>query len=179
MEPAQDDAAGERMSKLGRPRKRGRPKKAPGEPVDHKILPKMQVAISAIVEQNMPRAEAAKLAGLTDDAVRKAMRDNPTVRAFYTSELNKLKIFAKAQAFHALLKELTGPNAAARVAAARTLLEEAPQSSAGNGMAAIPGFTILISDGRAQAIAQQPIDVTPLNGLPMARVTTSGDQHDR
>jgi hypothetical protein len=62
--------------KTSRPRKRGRPRKAPGEPVDHRLTPKVAIAIRAIVEDNLSRAEAAKVAGLTDDAVRKAMKDN-------------------------------------------------------------------------------------------------------
>jgi hypothetical protein len=147
--------------KPGRPRKVGRPRKAPGEPVDHKLTPKMQIAILAIVEDNKPRAEAAKLAGLTDDAVRKGMRDNSAARAFYAAEVKALMNFAKAKAAHALIKELDGPNAAARVAAARTLLEENHQAPAGNGMPLVPGFAILIADART---VSQPIDVTPLKG---------------
>jgi hypothetical protein len=141
----------------GRPRKRGRPRKQPGELVDHRLTPKMRIAILAIVEDNKPRAEAAKIAGLTDDAVRKAMRDNAAARAFYASEVKALLTLAKAKAAHALIKELDGPNAAARVAAARTLLEESPQTSAGNGMAQVPGFAILIADVRAQAIPVGPV----------------------
>ena len=159
----------------GRPRKRGRPRKQPGELVDHRLTPKMRIAILEIVENNTPRAEAAKIAGLTDDAVRKAMRDNAASRAFYASEVKALLNFAKAKAAHALIKELDGPNASARVAAARTLLEEGPQASAGNGMAQVPGFAILIADGRS---FQQPIDVTPLNGLPMALAPQSQADRD-
>src|SRR5882724_7259135 len=107
----------------GRPRKLGRPRKKPGEPVAHKILPKMQVAILATVEDNKTRAEAAKIAGLTEDAIRKAMRDNGAVREFYSSQVKALMNFAKAKAAHALIDELKGSNAAARVAAARTILE--------------------------------------------------------
>jgi hypothetical protein len=36
--------------KLGRPRKRGRPRKQPGDPVDHRLTPKVRIAILAIVE---------------------------------------------------------------------------------------------------------------------------------
>jgi hypothetical protein len=143
--------------KPGRPRKVGRPRKAPGDPVDHKLTPKMQIAILAIVEDNKSRAEAAKLAGLTDDAVRKAMRDNSAARAFYASEVKALMNFAKAKAAHALIKELDGPNAAARVAAARTLLEENDRAPAGNNMPQVPGFAILIADARAQAIPVGPV----------------------
>ena len=104
------------------------------------------------------------------------MRDNLATRAFYASELKALMYGAKAKAIHTLIKELDGPNAAARVAAARTLLEDHDKTSAGNNMPQVPGFAILIADSRS---SQQPIDVTPVNGLPIARVTTSGDQHGR
>jgi hypothetical protein len=143
--------------KLGRPRKVGRPKKAPGDPIDHRLTPRVQLAITAIVEHNKPRAEAAKLAGLTDDALRKAMRDNPAARAFYVSEVKALMTFSKARAAHTLISELTGPNAAARVAAARTLLEENERSPAGNSMPQVPGFAILIADARTQAMPVGPI----------------------
>jgi hypothetical protein len=149
----------------GRPRKRGRPRKEPGALVDHRLTPKMRIAILAIVEDNKPRAEAAKIAGLTDDAVRKAMRENAASRAFYASEVKALMNFAKAKAAHTLIKELDGPNASARVAAARTLLEENATPSGTGNMPQVPGFAILIADARS---SQQPINVTPLNGPPIA-----------
>jgi hypothetical protein len=108
-------------------------------------------------QKHVSRAEAARVAGLTDDAVRKSMRDNAAARAFYASEVKALMNFAKAKAAHALIKELTGPNASARVAAARSLLEENERTPAGNNMPQVPGFAILISDGR---IAQQPIAIS-------------------
>jgi hypothetical protein len=70
--------------------------------------------------------------------------------------------FAKARAAHSRIKQLHGPNAAARVAAARTLLEENERSPAGSNMAQVPGFAILIAGALA---TQQPIDVTPLRGM--------------
>jgi hypothetical protein len=149
----------------GRRRKPGRPRKVPGAPVDHRLTPKIRLAILAIVEDGKSRAEAATVAGLTSSAVAKAMRDNSAARDFYVSELRALMHGAKAKAVHTLIKELDGPNAAARVAAARTLLEDTDKS-AGNNMPQVPGFAILIADARS---SQQPIDVTPVNGLPIAR----------
>jgi hypothetical protein len=73
-----------------RPRKPGRPRKAPGEPVDHRLTPKVRIAILAIVEDGKTIAEAATVAGLTKDAIRKAMRDNSAARDFYVSELGAL-----------------------------------------------------------------------------------------
>jgi hypothetical protein len=156
----------------GRPRKSGRPRKAPGAPVENKLTPKMRVAILAIVEDNKSRAEAAKIAGLTPDSIRKAMKGNAAAREFYTSELKALLYCAKAKAAHALINELTGSNAAARVAAARTLLEENIQSPAANNMPQVPGFAILIADARS---FQPPIDVTP---LPMALAPRSQSDRD-
>src|SRR5258705_10729205 len=106
----------------GRRRRVGRPRKVPGAPVDHRLTPKVWVAILAIVEDGKSRAEAATVAGLTSSAVGKAMRDNSVARDFYMSELRALMHGAKAKAVHTLIKELDGPNAPARVAAARTLL---------------------------------------------------------
>ena len=65
---------------------------------------------------------------------------------------------AKDYAAHALIKELTGSNAAARVAAARTLLEDNDRNPAGH-MPQVPGFAILIADARS---SHQPVDITPL-----------------
>jgi hypothetical protein len=140
-------------------RKLGRPFKAPGAAVasSKKILsPKVQVAILEIVENNTPRVEAAAIAGLTVNILRKAMRGNPAAIAFYNNAVRELLTFAKARAAHTLIKELDGPNAAARVAAARTILEDNATAPAG-GLPQVPGFAILIADARAV----QPIDITP------------------
>src|SRR5258705_3283295 len=102
------------------------------------------------------------------------MRDNPVARDFYIGEVRALMHCAKAKAVHTLIKELDGPNAAARVAAARTLLEDTDKT-AGNNMPQAPGFAILIADTRS---SQQPIDVTPLNGLPMALAPRLGADRD-
>jgi hypothetical protein len=77
-------------------------------------------AITSMVEDDLSRKEA----GLTDDALRKAMQANPQARAFYVSAVRELIICTKHHAVHVLRKEMTGPNAAARVAAARTLLAD-------------------------------------------------------
>jgi hypothetical protein len=145
----------------------GRPRKDAGDGVDHRVTPKMESAIRGIVEDNLSRAEAAKLAGLSDEAVRKAIRENPAVRALYSAALKELREFAKAKALHTLINECDGPNASARVAAARTLLEENATATPGNGMAQIPGFTIQIINTRASQ-QPMPIDVTPLNGVAIA-----------
>ena len=108
---------------------------------------------------------------MPDAAVRKAMRDNAAARAFYASEVKALMNFAKAKAAHAIIKELDGPNAAARVAAARTLLEENDRAPDGN-MPQAPGFAILIADAR---LSQQPIDLTPLPIAPRLEADRGSD----
>jgi hypothetical protein len=128
------------------------PKSGQGEPIDHRLTPRVRTAIETIVQDNKPRAEAAKLAGLTDDALRKALKDNPVAREFYTSELRALMDFAKARAAHALIKELDGPNAAARVAAARSILEDSERAPAAGNMPQVPGFAILIADTRSPQV---------------------------
>ena len=138
-------------------RKLGRPRKPPGAPVDHKLTPRMRTAIIALVETGKDMEAAAAEAGLTANAIYKAMRHAPA-REFYNAELKLLLTAAKAKAAHTLIKELDGPNAASRVAAARTILEGDKAAPISAGMPQAPGFSILIVDGRAQ---QNTIDVTP------------------
>jgi hypothetical protein len=128
----------------------GRPKKKPGEAADHRLTPKMRVAITAMVEDGKTVEEAAEVAGLTRDAIYRSMKRNPTAREFYASELRALLNSTKHLAAHALIKELTGDNAAARVAAARTLLAEDERKAPAQGMPQMPGFTFLI-DARSAA----------------------------
>jgi hypothetical protein len=77
------------------------------------------------------------------------MRDNAAVRESYSAEVKALMSFSKARAVHALIKEMDGPNAAARVAAARTILEDSDRAPASNNMPQVPGFAILIADARS------------------------------
>jgi hypothetical protein len=129
-------------------RKVGRPRKKPVEPVDHRLTPKMRAAIVAMVEDGLTVEAAAKVAELTPSAIYKAMKHAPS-REFYTSEVRALIHCTKHLAAHALIRELKGDNAAARVAAARTLLADDAKPVPAQGMPQIPGFSILIVDGRA------------------------------
>jgi hypothetical protein len=161
-------------------RKVGRPKKKAGEPVDHRLTPKMQAAILAIVEDGLTVAEAAVEAGLTRRAICKAMR-TPPGREFYKRELESLLTCAKALAAHALIKELKGDNAAARVAAARTLLAEDERKAPAQGMPQMPGFSFLVIDNRGAAAQVLPnwhaaplIEAVP---APEDRGESGGDRH--
>jgi hypothetical protein len=139
-------------------RRVGRPSKPHGAPVEHKLTPKMRLAIIALVENGENMDQAAASAGLTKDAIYRALK-NPPVRQFYHAELKLLLTAAKAKAVHSLIKELDGTNAAARVAAARTLLEHDKAPQIQSGMPQTAGFGFLIIDGRTQQ--QKAIDITP------------------
>jgi hypothetical protein len=143
--------------KRGR-RKVGRPRKKPGEPVVHRLTPKVQAAIEAMVAGDLTVKEAAAAGGLTDRALYIAM-SHALVMAFYAAETDRLKRGTKHRAVHAARKELKGPNASARVAAARIFLEEGPNDRDGLGRAQIqaPGVTIVIQ----QAPTVPTIDTTP------------------
>jgi hypothetical protein len=147
-----------------RKRKVGRPKKKPGEPADHRLTPKMRAAIVAMVEDGKTVEEAAEVASLTPSAIYKAMK-NPPAREFYTSELRALLHATKHLAAHALIRELKGDNAAARVAAARTLLAEDERKAPAQGMPQMPGFSFLVIDARQAA--GQPLPMANGHAGPM------------
>jgi hypothetical protein len=107
----------------------------------------VKFAITRMVEDDLSRKDAAKAAGLTDDALRKAMQGNPQVRAFYVSAVRELLQCTKHHAVHVLRKEMTGPNAAARVAAARTLLGDDFAKPPPVTTPTQPGVTIVIEGG--------------------------------
>ena len=144
----------------------GRPRKKPGEPVVHRMTPKMRGAITTLVEQGLTIEQAAKAAGVHPSAIRKAMR-HPPAREHYVSELRMLLQCAKAAAAHTLIKELTGDNAAARVAAARTLLADDDRKTAAQGMPQMPGFTFMLVDARGSQTGQA---IPNGNAAPMIEV---------
>src|SRR5262245_53139977 len=105
-------------------RKRGRPRKPPGAPVDHRLTPAMQTAIELWVGENLSIADAASRAGVTERGFKRAMKVNPAARAFYTGELKALISGSRHVAVHSLLTTIReSSNAAAKVAASRCLLE--------------------------------------------------------
>jgi hypothetical protein len=158
VEAPEIDAQDRSMTKR---RKVGRPKKKPGEPVDHRLTPKMRAAIVAMVEDGKTVEEAAEVAGLRPRAIRRAMKTLPG-RELYKAELQSLLTCAKAQAAHALIRELKGDNAAARVAAARTLLAEDERKAPAQGMPQMPGFTFLIDARSATGQALSNGHAAPL-----------------
>jgi hypothetical protein len=83
--------------KTSRPRKRGRPRKEPGAPVDHRYAKDARCHPGARFEENKSRADAAKLAELTDDAIRKAMKDHTVAREFYSTRPLKAALSGEAR----------------------------------------------------------------------------------
>jgi hypothetical protein len=123
----------------GRPKKRGRPKKPPGAPVDHRLTPRVKAAIAAMVADNLSIREAAAAGGLSADRLHKAMKEPPAM-SFYAAEVKALQTCAKHQAVHTLIAELKGDNAAA------------PRA----GMAQTPGFVFMVVAAR-DAPARPPL----------------------
>jgi hypothetical protein len=144
-------------------RKRGRPRtvgtglsKAPTDR-KHRLTPRIKQAIEAMIADGLSVKEAAEVAGLTREALYKAMRDNPVARSFYASELRAFLHCTKHLAAHTLIKEMKGDNAAARVAAARTLLADDARPAPPAGQAQTPGFVFMMVDARGG-------DAMPING---------------
>jgi hypothetical protein len=123
----------------------GRPKKAPGTPVDHRLSSGMKTAIEHWVATDCARLEAAEAGGVTEDGLKRALKSNPLARQFYDAEVRSFVNGQRHRAAHALVREMSGPNAAARTNAAKTLLE---MSDTGNRQPAVtpqmPGVTIII-----------------------------------
>jgi hypothetical protein len=139
----------------GRPKKRGRPKKPPGAPVDHRLTPRVKAAIAAMVADNLSIREAAAAGGLSADRLHKAMKEPPAM-SFYAAEVKALQTCAKHQAVHTLIAELKGDNAAARGAAARTLIADDARPQPPAGMAQTPGFVFMVVAAR-DAPARPPL----------------------
>ncbi len=71
----------------------------------HQLTAEMRTAVRLIVQDGLPRAEAAKLARLSDDEVREELRDNFAVRAFWDAQIKLLIDRAKPRAIHVMVKE--------------------------------------------------------------------------
>lgn len=142
-------------------RKRGRPRNTPDSP-ECRLTPKIRAAIISIVEEGKRIDEAAALAGLTTRAVYKALTHG-TVQQFYVDELKALRTLLKARALNVLAHEMEhGTNAAARVAAARTVLQETDGAPVDSRMPQQPGFSFLVIDARGSPQSALPIGNSPL-----------------
>jgi hypothetical protein len=160
-------------------RKVGRPRKKPGEPVQHHLTPKMRKVIAAMVENGLTLREAADSAGIAYSTIYRAMRTRPA-QEFYMTELRALLHCTKHLAAHALIKELTGDNAAARVASARTLLADDAKPVPPPGMAQTPGFVFMVVDGRGagQSLPNGQGGPPMIDVRPAPAIEHAGDEVD-
>ena len=116
-----------------------------GRSAPGKVTGKLKLAIEAMVWFGACRADAAKIAGLTDHSLRTALK-KPHVKQAYLAELEVLRLSARARAFHRLV-ELSeqNENRGAAVAAVRTMvLEGQDEAQRGFGVTQSPGLTIQI-----------------------------------
>jgi hypothetical protein len=116
-----------------------------GRSAPGKVTGKLKLAIETMVWSGACRADAAKVAGLTDHSLRSALK-KPHVKQAYLAELEVLRLSARARAFHRLV-ELSeqNENRGAAVAAVRTMvLEGQDEAKRGFGATQSPGLTILI-----------------------------------
>jgi predicted DNA-binding protein YlxM (UPF0122 family) len=128
-------------------RKVGRPRKKPGEPVQHHLTPRVREAITLMVQDGLSIKEAAEKVGLTVRALYHAIKHEP-VRQHYMAEVRALLTYAKHLAARTLIEKLNSENATASVSAARTLLADDAKPVPPAGMAQTPGFVFMIVDGR-------------------------------
>jgi hypothetical protein len=87
------------------------------------------------------------------------MKVSPLARLYYEDQVRTFVRCLRHEAAHALRKELNGPNAAARVAAARTLLGDDMASPAPQTPPAQPGVVIVIEQAK-------PLPLTPMIEIP-------------
>jgi hypothetical protein len=118
-----------------------------GRSAPGKVTGKLKLAIEAMVWGGACRADAAKIAGLTDHSLQTALK-KPHVKGAYLAELEVLRLSARARAFHRLV-ELSeqDDNKGAAVAAVRTMVLEGQdelQRGFGGGAAHAPGLVIQI-----------------------------------
>jgi hypothetical protein len=141
----------------------------------HQLTAEMCTAVRLIVQDGLPRAEAAKLANMPSHCPDKSANLHSSANAADMLNVSERTVKAAKQVRERGASELISAvergevsvSAAAdvaaaltlqpRVAAARTLLEENERAPGGNGMPQVPGFAILIADARVQALPVGPV----------------------
>jgi hypothetical protein len=109
-----------------------------------KVTGRLRTALLEMVEKGSRRAEAAKVAGMTDHSVREAM-PKAHVMAFYHAALGILRESERPRTFHrltALRDQDENKNAA--VAAAKALEQITDEQQTNNKQTVSPGVTIRI-----------------------------------
>jgi hypothetical protein len=115
-----------------------------------KVTGRLRTALTAMVWAGACRADAAKIAGLTDHSLRAALK-RPHVKAFYLHELDVLRTSERARNIHALVGVRDGAvNSMAKVAAVKALEQidhvEAARGHVGEPL--LPGLVIRIINTR-------------------------------
>jgi hypothetical protein len=118
----------------------------------------VKTAIELMVGEGLSRKEAAERAGMTDDGLRRALATNPVARRHYSETVRTYMHGLRHKAVRALEKEMDGPNAAARVASARTILEASDSRTAQPSTPTVPGLVVVIQSAE---LSRPVIDVTP------------------
>jgi hypothetical protein len=150
-------------------RKRGRPPKVPGEPVDHHLSAKMKAALDRLVEDGLSIAECATASDLTSSAIYKGLRQSGPAQQYYLDSLKSLRLGLRARALHTLRVEMeTSKNSMARIQAARILLDELgpPPAQPNANLPQQAGFTFAIVHLPPPATAAPLIEHAPAAAQP-------------
>jgi len=133
-----------------------------------KVTGRLRIALDEMVWKASSRAEAAKVAGMTDHSLREALR-RPHVRRHYLDECEVLRISGRAKRLHRL-EELAAQdvNRNAAVAAIKVAEGVGDEHGVGGGMVRTPGMVIVIQPGPAPApqVHTRTIDNTSVS-LPL------------
>jgi hypothetical protein len=126
-----------------------------------KVTGKLRQALLAMVWEGSRRPEAALAAGLKDHSLREALK-KPHVKAFYLAELGALRESLRAKNLHRLdgIAE-SSKNDMARVAAIKTIEQQADDVGGRPAGAQIPGFSIVIITPAAPQSPRAPAVSTP------------------
>jgi hypothetical protein len=146
------------------------------QPAEHKAEPALKItrkvrdAITAMVWEGLPRADAATKAGISEHGLYKALR-KPPVKAYYLRELEVLRTSERARNFHTLCEVRDQrDNQMARVNAVKAL-EQVDEISERASSIRSPGVVI-------QIVNQGPNDPKPLitlDHVPNTRSERDGD----
>lgn len=142
--------------------------KPPSRETIERVSAPVRAAIDAMVWQGLPRDAAAKVAGINEHSLYKALR-RPPVKALYMAELDVLRTSGRARRFHRL-EEIgeQNDNLNAAVNAIKLLdYQEESRASAGD-RGATAGFVIQVIAAPGTTIAGKTIDGDVMASHPKA-----------
>jgi hypothetical protein len=124
-----------------------------------KVTGRLRTALTEMVWRGARRAEAAKVAKMTDHSLRAALR-KPHVKAWYLAELGVLRESERPKTFHRLcdLRD-QDENKNAAVAAAKALEQISDEPLRSNATVASPGVTIRIVNVAPSSITPTPSQI--------------------